>query len=313
VRRQLGRIIGGALATFLVASLVIYFALDLAPGDPATALAGNRATPQMIANIRHQYGLDRPLPVRYVSWLGDALHGNFGESLQFHQSVSSLLAPRVVVSLWLVVYASLIIMIVGIGAGLLPSFVRRSNVVVTVLASVGIAVPTFVAAMILIQVFALDLGWFPTTGSGSGGVGQRVSHLTLPAIALALSWSAYVGQITRASVRQQERLEHVDTARGRGLPPLMVFRRHVLRNASVPIVTISGLTVAGLIAGSIVVETAFNLGGMGSLLVQSVSAKDSNVVLAVSLILVAAFVVANTVADVAQLALDPRVRAKVAT
>jgi peptide/nickel transport system permease protein len=185
--------------------------------------------------------------------------------------------------------------------------------VVTVLASVGIAVPTFVAAMILIQVFALDLGWFPTTGSGSGGVGQRVWHLTLPAIALALSWSAYVGQITRASVRQQERLEHVDTARGRGLPPLMVFRRHVLRNASVPIVTISGLTVAGLIAGSIVVETAFNLGGMGSLLVQSVSAKDSNVVLAVSLILVAAFVVANTVADVAQLALDPRVRAKVAT
>jgi peptide/nickel transport system permease protein len=167
--------------------------------------------------------------------------------------------------------------------------------------------------MILIQVFALDLGWFPTTGSGSGGVGQRVWHLTLPAIALALSWSAYVGQITRASVRQQERLEHVDTARGRGLPPLMVFRRHILRNASVPIVTISGLTVAGLIAGSIVVETAFNLGGMGSLLVQSVSAKDSNVVLAVSLILVAAFVVANTVADVAQLALDPRVRAKVAT
>lgn len=309
--RQLGRILGGALATFLAASFVIYLALGLAPGDPATALAGNRATPEMIANIRHQYGLDRPLPVRYVSWLRDAVHGDFGQSFQFHQSVSSVLAPRVGVTLWLVVYASLIILVVGIGAGLLPSFIRRSNLVVTILASVGVAIPTFVAAMILIQVFALDLGWFPTTGSGSGSAGQRIWHLTLPAIALALSWSAYVGQITRASVREQERLEHVDTARGRGLPPTMVFRRHVLRNAAVPIVTISGLTIAGLIAGSIVVETAFNLGGMGSLLVQSVSAKDYNVVLAISLILVAAFVLANTVADLAQLALDPRVRGKV--
>lgn len=310
--RQSWRIIGGAVATFLVASFVIYFALNLAPGDPATALAGPRATPEMIANIRHEHGLDRPLLVRYVSWLGDAVHGNFGESLQFHQSVSSVLAPRVGVTLWLVGYASLLIIVMGIGAGLLPSFVRGSNVVVTVLASVGVAVPTFVAAMILIQIFALNLGWFPTTGAGSGSVGQRIWHLTLPAIALALSWAAYVGQITRASIREQERLEHVDTARGRGLPPVMVFRRHVLRNAAVPIVTISGLTVAGLIAGSIVVETAFNLGGIGSLLVQSVSAKDYNVVLAVSLILVAAFVVANTVADLAQLALDPRVRAKVA-
>jgi peptide/nickel transport system permease protein len=308
--RALGRILGGAVATFLVASFVIYFALGLAPGDPATALAGNRATPETIAHVRHEYGLDRPLPVRYVSWLGDALHGDFGQSFQFHQSVSSVLAPSVGVTLWLVVYASLLILLVGIGAGLLPSFIRRSNIVVTILASVGIAIPTFVAAMILIQVFALNLEWFPTTGSGSGSFGQRVWHLTLPAIALALSWSAYVAQITRASVREQERLEHVDTARGRGLSSVMVFRRHVLRNAAVPIVTISGLTVAGLIAGSIVVETAFNLGGMGSLLVKSVSAKDYNVVLAISLILVAAFVIANTVADLAQLALDPRVRAK---
>ena len=122
-----------------------------------------------------------------------------------------------------------------------------------------------------------------------------MSHLTLPAFALAFSWAAYVAQISRASVREQEGKEHVATARGRGLPSALIFRRHVLRNASLPIVTVSGLTVAGLIAGSIVVETAFGIGGMGSLLVQSVSAKDYNVVLAISMILVLAFVLATTI------------------
>jgi peptide/nickel transport system permease protein len=301
------RICGTAAGTLLVASLVIYGALALAPGDPATELAGPRATPKLIAEIRRQYGLDRPFPVRYWDWLTGALHGNFGVSLQFHQSVSSLLAPRLPVTLELVAYASLIIFIMGLGLGLLPSLARRLNVVVTVAAGIGIAVPTFVAALILVEIFALKLGWFPAVGTGTG-FGGIVSHLTLPAFALAFSWAAYVAQISRASVREQEGKEHVATARGRGLPSTLIFRRHVLRNASLPIVTVSGLTVAGLIAGSIVVETAFGLGGMGSLLIQSVSAKDYNVVLAISMILVLAFVLATTLSDLAHLALDPRIR-----
>ncbi|MGI9005473.1 MAG: ABC transporter permease [Streptosporangiaceae bacterium] len=159
---------------------------------------------------------------------------------------------------------------------------------------------------------ALKLGWFPAVGTGSG-IGSQVRHLTLPAFALAFSWAAYMAQISRASVREQQGREHVATARGRGLPSALVFRHHVLRNAAVPIVTVSGLTVAGLIAGSIVVETTFGLGGLGPLLVQSVSAKDDNVVLAISLILVVAFVLATTLADLAHLALDPRVRDKAAS
>lgn len=301
------RICGTAAGTLLVASLVIYGALALAPGDPATELAGTRATPKLIAEIRRQYGLDRPFPVRYWNWLTGAVHGNFGVSLQFHQGVSSLLAPRIPVTFELVAYASLIIFVLGLGLALLPSLARQLNVVVTVAAGIGIAVPTFVAALILVEVFALKLGWFPAVGTGSG-FGSIVSHLTLPAFALAFSWAAYVAQISRASVREQEGKEHVATARGRGLPSAMIFRRHVLRNASLPIVTVSGLTVAGLIAGSIVVETAFGIGGMGSLLVQSVSAKDYNVVLAISMILVLAFVLATTLSDLAHLALDPRIR-----
>jgi peptide/nickel transport system permease protein len=307
--RSVLRICGTALGTLLVASLVIYGALALAPGDPATMLAGPRATPKLIAQIRHQYGLDRPFLVRYWSWLTGAVHGNFGISLQFHQSVSSLLAPRIPVTLELVAYASVIIFILGLGLGLLPSLLPRLNVLVTVTAGIGIAVPTFVAALLLVEIFALKLGWFPAVGTGTGFTSQ-LWHLTLPAFALALSWAAYVAQISRASVREQQGREHVATARGRGLPSALVFRRHVLRNASLPIVTISGLTVAGLIAGSIVVETAFGIGGIGSLLVQSVSAKDYNVVLAISLIFVVAFVLATTLSDLAHLALDPRIRAR---
>ncbi|MHB1431438.1 MAG: ABC transporter permease, partial [Streptosporangiaceae bacterium] len=305
------RIAGSALGTILVASLVIYGALSLAPGDPATMLAGSRATPTMIAEIRRQYGLNRAFPIRYWSWLTNALHGNFGISLQFHQSVSSLLAPRILTTVELVAYAALVIMLLGIGLGLLPSALPRLNIAVTVTASLGIAVPAFVAALVLVEIFALKLGWFPAVGPGTGGFMSHVRHLTLPAFALAFSWAAYVAQISRASVREEQSREHVATATGRGLAPTAVFRRHVLRNAAVPIVTVSGLTVAGLLAGSIVVETAFGLGGIGSLLVQSVSAKDYNVVLAISLILVVAFVLATTIADLAHLALDPRVRTRV--
>jgi len=308
--RSAVRICGTALGTLLVASLLIYGALALAPGDPATQLAGPRATPALLAHIRHQYGLDRPFPVRYWSWLTGAVHGDFGISLQFHQSVSSLLAPRIPVTLELVGYATVVILVLGIGLGLLPSLLPRLNALVTVVAGIGIAVPTFVAALVLVEIFALRLGWLPAVGAGSG-LGGQLEHLTLPAFALAFSWAAYVAQISRASVREQQGREHVATARGRGLPAGQVFRRHVLRNASVPIITISGLTVAGLIAGSIVVETAFGIGGMGSLLVQSVSAKDTNMVLAISLILVAAFVVATTLSDLAHLALDPRIRDRV--
>jgi peptide/nickel transport system permease protein len=182
---------------------------------------------------------------------------------------------------------------------------------VAAITGLAIAVPTFVAAQLLVSWFALGLGWFPATGEGSG-LFDQLRHLTLPAVALALSWSAYVAQITRTAVREENEREHVDTARGRGVPAGAVFRRHVLRNAAIPIVTISGLTVAGLVASAVVVESAFGLNGIGSLLVQSVSAKDYNVVQAISMLLVVLFIVVTTAIDVLQTSLDPRLRAHVA-
>jgi peptide/nickel transport system permease protein len=311
--KALGRTALGAVITILLSSLIVFAALDLAPGNPAARLAGNRATPQMIAEITHRYGLDQPFWERYVHWLGGALHGDFGPSLEYRQSVSSLLKPRVGTTLVLVAYASLIILVLGIGAAILATVIRRTNLAVTIGSGVFIAVPTFVAALILVEVFALKLGWFPVLGSSNGGLPDRLWHLTLPAFALALSWAAYVAQISRASLREEAAREHVETARGRGITESQIFRRHILRNGAIPIVTISGLTVAGLIAGSVVVEQAFGIDGIGSFLVQAVSAKDYNVVLAITLLLVAAFVLITTLADLLQLALDPRVRAKAAT
>jgi peptide/nickel transport system permease protein len=169
------------------------------------------------------------------------------------------------------------------------------------------AVPAFVAAVILVAVFAVDLKWFPVFGSGVS-FGSDVWHLTLPAIALALAASGYCARITRTAVIEERQKEHVDIARVRGLPELRIIRRHIVRNSLVPITTVVGLTIASLIAGTVVVEQAFNLNGIGSLLVLSVENHDFPVVQAVTLIMVAAFIVVNTIVDLTYPLLDPRIK-----
>jgi peptide/nickel transport system permease protein len=295
--------------TLLVASVAIYGALYLAPGDPATLLAGGHATPSVIASIARQEHLNQPFLVRYWDWLDGVLHGNLGESFLYRQPVASLIAGRVLNTVFLVVYASILIIVGGVALGLLAALRRRTGVAITVGTSIGLATPSFVAAIILITIFAVKLKWFPVFGAGTGFAG-RLSHLTLPAIALALSWLAYTAQLTRAAVHEELGREHVETAHSRGIRERRVVFRHVVRNAMIPITTVSGLTVAGLIAGDVVVEEAFGINGLGSFLVQSSLDKDFASVQAVALILVTAFVVVNAIVDLWSLALDPRLRAR---
>lgn len=306
--RPLVRMLGSAVATVLVASIVIYGGLAASPGDPAAVLAGEKATPAQIAQIRSNLHLDQPLVERYVSWAGDALTGDFGMSFQYRDSVWSLIVSRLAVSLSLAAYAFLIVLVMGIGLGTLPIFFSRLNGVVTAVAGIGVAVPVFFSALILIQVFALWLGWFPALGQGHGFLGG-LRYLTLPAFALAFSWGAYLAQITRTSLLTEAQREHVETATARGVRPSRVFRKHVVRNAMMPILTVSTLTAAGLIASTIIVEQVFGLGGIGSLLITAVLNKDFNVVMAASMIYVGAFVIATITIDIAQLVIDPRVRA----
>jgi peptide/nickel transport system permease protein len=297
----------GPLATIVVASFVISVALSLAPGDPAARLAGPHASPAKVALIGRQLGLDHSPLVRYGDWVADVFHGSFGRSIVYRTPVTTLIGPRIGTTLALVAYSTLLICIVGIGLGMIGGALRPLRTAVAALTGVGIALPTFVASILLIDWFALDLGWLPATGGGSGFLGQ-VRHLTLPAVSLAIGWVSYVAQITKTAVAEEGAREHVAAATGRGLRGGTVFRRHVARNAAVPIVTISGITVAGLFAGAVVVESAFGLNGIGSLLVQSVSLKDYNVVQAISVIMVVLFVAATATIDLLQTALDPRLR-----
>lgn len=301
--------LGWLLVTLLVASVAVYGALYLAPGDPATLLAGGHATPSVLAAISRQEHLNQPFVVRYWEWLTGVLHGNLGESFVYREPVTTLLAGRVLTTVFLVIYAAAIIILGGVGLGLLGALFRRLGHVITVGTSVGLATPSFVAAIILITIFAVDLKWLPVFGSGSGFV-DRLYHLTLPALALAISWLAYTAQLTRAAVREELGKEHVETAHGRGISEWHVLIRHVMRNAMIPITTVSALTVAGLIAGDVVVEQAFAVNGLGSFLVQAALQKDFASVQAVALILVTAFVVVNAIVDVWSLFLDPRLRAR---
>lgn len=293
--------------TLLAASFLIFAALTRAPGDPVGQLLGPHATAAQVASLRHKLGLDQGLFARYWQWLIGAVHGDFGNSITYRASVSSLLATRIETTLFLVLYAGLLCIVFGIALGIVAALIRPAAPLIAAATAVGVAIPSFVAAVLLIGVFSLKLGWFPTGGAGNGFV-DRLWHLTLPAIALALSWGAYLTQITRSAVREQHDREHVLTATTRGLPPTRVFRHHVMRNAAPPILTISGLTVAGLVIGAVVVESAFGIDGIGSFLVSEIAAKDYNVVQAISVLIVALFVAVTTLLDAAEVALDPRLR-----
>jgi peptide/nickel transport system permease protein len=297
------------VATLFVSSFVIYASLYLAPGNPIATLSGGRSLPpQAVSLLEHRYHLDQPFLVRYWDWLTGVVHGDFGISISQRQEVSSLMAARIGTTLELVAYASVIILVVGIGlgvlAGLKPGGVDTG---VLVLTTVLAALPAFVASTFLISTFSVSLGWFPVLGNGEGFLG-RIRHLTLPAIALAGASMALVARVTRTSVRAEMHKEHVQTATSRGLPRATIVRRHVLRNAAIPITTVAGITIASLIALAAVVERAFSLNGLGSYLVAAAASKDFAVVQGISLVLVTTFVVLNTFVDLLYAVLDPRVK-----
>jgi peptide/nickel transport system permease protein len=296
------------IVSLLVASFVIFAAIYLAPGNPMAALSGGRSIPpDSLRVLEARYHLDQPFLVQYWYWLSNALHGNLGISITLRENVSDLIASRISTTAGLVLYSSILIIALGVGlgivAGLRPGLIDTSTLVIT---AISASLPAFVAAIVLILVFAVQLQWFPSIGNGVGFLDQ-VKHLTLPAFALAVSSLAIVARVTRSAIREEARREHVQTAVSRGIPTAQLIWRHVLRNAAIPITTISGITVASLIAVAAVVEVVFGLAGLGAYLVQSAQSKDLAVVQGISLLLVTAFVAVNVLVDVLYVVLDPRV------
>lgn len=295
------------LATIIIAAFLIFAALALAPGDPINQILGGKASDEQRDALRERLGLGLSFPLQFVNWMVRAVQGDFGVSFTYRQNVVELIGPRLGTTLTLVAMATVLILVVGIGGGILGGVFRRARPWVAFAVALLISVPSFVAASFLVSTFAVSLGWFPTFGAGEPGL-DRIWHLTLPAIALSIGWVAFLAQISMASTSEERGKEHVTTAIGRGLPFAVILRKHILRNAGIPVITASGLMLASLLAGAVIVETAFAVDGIGSLLVSSVLAKDQPVVAAISLLIVTAFVIMTTVVDILHVALDPSLR-----
>ncbi len=306
-RRVAGKL-GGLLLTLFLASLLVFFSRFLVPGDPVSfLLRGRKPSPEAVAQVTAQYGLDLPPVEQYLRWIGGILHGDFGRSLQFRQDVSVVIGDRLPVTLTLVVMAGAIIAVVGLVLGTVAALNRGRMLDKAVLIGLTVlgAIPSFVGSIVLIAVFSVQLGWFPSFGSGDGFL-DTVYHLVLPSIALAIVFIVLVGKVTRSAMVEQLSREHVEVSTSRGVRRTIVIRRHVLRNALGPILTVSGVLVAGLIVASSIVEAAFGLSGIGSLLVQSVDRLDFPVVQAIVLLVVTAFVVMNAIVDILEPWIDPR-------
>ncbi|MEU2834927.1 ABC transporter permease [Streptomyces lavendulae] len=295
-------------ATLLVASFVVFGAMYLAPGSPASfLLAGRSASPEALASINAQYHLDDPFLVRYFRWLGDVLQGDFGRSITYRTDVSRLLADRLPVTLFLIALALAVVVVVGLLLGRIAAVrggTTDSAILVTTTFAVG--TPSFVAAVLLQGLFAVRLGWFPSSGGGDG-LGDMLWHLTLPAIALALYLIGMLARVTRSAMLEALDSEHVTVARSRGVPERQVIRRHVFRNSLGTVLTTGGLIVSTLLVCTILVETAFSIGGIGQLLELSTTTKDFPTVQAISLIIVALFMIVNLIVDLLLPLVDPRV------
>ena len=301
------------LVAVLVASTIIMFLLlHLAPGNPAVLMnGGHPPSPATIRYFDQLYGFNQPLPAQYWIWAHHLVEGNLGQSAAYRVSVVSVIGPRISLTLLLTAYAVAIMVLIGVPLGIFSAVFRSGPG--DFLASFGAltltAVPTYVTGVILAVAFGVELGWFPAVGGGNmGSLLTRLDHLTLPAVALGLSSMALASRITRSAVIGQLQSPHVVGARVRGFSEARVVAKHALRGSMVPVVTVVGAQIGYLLGGAIVIEYAFGLNGLGTLLVSSVEQKDYPVVQAIALFITAEFLAINFVVDLVYGLIDPRVR-----
>lgn len=295
----------------LAASLLVFVALELVPGDPAELIAGEDATPARVAEIRTELGLDRSLPERYAAWLGGLARGEMGTSLTRGMPVRGLIAGALPPTIELAVAAFVCGVALGVGVGTLQTAAGgRLDACCSAATSLALSVPAFVVATVLLWVFAVELGWLPATGRASvlaDPVGAARS-LALPTATLALSLGAVLARFTRASLVGVLRQDFVRTARAKGLRERTVMVRHVLRNGLVPVTTIAALQFGQLLTGTIVIEQVFTRPGIGYLAVTAIRQRDLPLIQGVVLVFVVIFVAVNLAADLVAAAADPRLR-----
>lgn len=296
--------------TLAGALVIVFFLLRVLPGDPALAMLGSNATPEGVAALRSQLGLDRPLPEQLATYLWGVVRLDFGQSLALRTPVSRLLADALPHTLLLTLGGTLVAAAVGVPLGVAAALRRGSwlDYVATTSALLGISVPVFVWGLFLLLAFSLELRLFPASGAGANPL-DALRALVLPSLATGLFAAGIIARITRASIQQVLAQDFVRTARAKGLGERLVIGRHVLRNALVPILTIIGLNVGTLLGGAVVVETVFTRPGIGRLALDAILQRDYPVIQGVVIISVAAVVLVNLLVDLLYEIADPRVRA----
>ncbi len=296
----------------IVVGVVVFGLVHLTPGDPAAVILGDRATPEDIARLRTQLGLNDPLPVQFVRWFGNMLRLDFGESIFLGEPVTQALLNRVQPTVLLTLYALTIQVLIGIPAGVLAAVRYNSPLdrVMTVVAISGSATPTFFLGILLILIFAVRLRWLPSGGYVPFGEdpAAHFKAMLLPAFALGFSAAGLLARMVRSSMLDVLREDYVRTAFAKGLPEQLVIVRHALRNALIPALTVLGISIGALLGGAVVTETVFTIPGMGRLVVQSIARRDYPVIQGAIVAIALTYVLVNLIVDVLYVYIDPRVR-----
>lgn len=308
----LARRLGVLLASLVVASLVVFGFMQVLPGDPARVALGINASEEAVGRLRAEFGLDRPLVVQYLDWVGGLLTLDPGVEMISRAAIGPQVGDRLQVTLWLVVTAMVVAVLVAVPVGTWMAVRHRhaDGVALSALSQVGVAVPAFLAGILLIAVFAVRLRWVPSGGwvPPAQDPGEFLRRLVLPALSLALVQGAVLARYVRSAVLDVLREDYLRTARAKGLRPVPALVRHGLRNASIPVVTVMGLQLATLLVGAVVVERIFVIPGLGSMLLDAVADRELLTVQTVVMVLVMAVLVINFVVDALYVLLDPRLR-----
>jgi peptide/nickel transport system permease protein len=303
-----------AILTLLAASLVVFAMLEIVPGDPARLMLGMNATEDAVHNLQEQMGLNQPLAIRYFSWLGGLLTGDLGKSYTYSVPVFDLIKERVAVSLPLAVISLALSTLIALPVGIFAASKRGkfSGTLAMGVAQVGVAIPNFWFALLLVYLFAVTLRLVPAGGFPGWGAGFGVSlkSLILPSIALALPQAAILARVTRSALLEVFGEDYIRTARAKGLSRRQVLYRHALRNALIPVLTILGLQFAFLLAGTIIIENVFYLPGLGRLVFQAITQRDLIVVEGVVMLLIATLILVNLLVDLSYAIVDPRLRGR---
>jgi peptide/nickel transport system permease protein len=289
-------------------TIIVFFMIHLIPGDPARTILGIHATPRAIQELHAEWGLNRPLSSQYWLFLDRLLHGNLGQSLIYGDSAASLIMQRLPATLWLIIYAASLAVLISVPLAMIAA-TRRNGIrdqVVRAVPLLGLGMPTFWVGFLLIYAFGLTLKIFPVGGYGTG-IGGHLRSMFLPSLTVAIALSPVVIRSLRASMLSVLGADYITTARSKGVPGRRLFFRHVLRNAVIPAITVLGINIGFLIGGTVIVETVFDIPGIGQLMINSIFQRDFPVVQGVTLVFAILVVLVNLLADMTYASLDPRV------